>query len=164
MEFNNHEWSRIILRRVHEEIFWVGDIPIVIDNDVPHNQVTRLSNEGFNLVNDKNIRKIVETNLKTKFDGRNMRVDLIENAKVGFFRKIIGYKNNHSSRVNFVLTRSLHLAYVMAIENKNMNMCEIIKVQLSDNIAKMKKSKNTLFIFESLLTYFFLIQPSNSLE
>ena len=43
IEFDNHEWSRIILRRVHKEMFWVGDIPIIIDNDLIH-KVTRLRN------------------------------------------------------------------------------------------------------------------------
>ena len=49
---------------------------VAIDNDLFH-KVTGLSNEGYNLVNEKNVRKMVETNLNTRFDGRNMKVDTV---------------------------------------------------------------------------------------
>ena len=71
MGFDNLEWSRIILRRTHEGMFWVGDIPIMIDNDMIH-KLTSLSNERCNPVNEKNVKILVDTNLKTKFDGGNM--------------------------------------------------------------------------------------------
>ena len=97
-KFDNHECTKIILNRVHEEIFWVGDVPIVIDNDLIH-KVIGLSNEGCNPMNVMNVRKIIEINLYTKFDERNMKVDMILDKGVKVLRKIIGYKLNHSSRV-----------------------------------------------------------------
>ena len=54
IEFGNHEWSRI-----DEDMFWVGDIPFIIDDEMIH-KLTSLSNEGCNLVNEKNIKKLVE--------------------------------------------------------------------------------------------------------
>lgn len=71
IDFDNHEWSGIILRIFHEGIFWVADIPIMIDNNMIQ-KLTGHSNEGFNLVNEKNVKQLVEPNLKTKSDGRNM--------------------------------------------------------------------------------------------
>ena len=71
IEFDNHKWSRIILSRIHEGIFSIGDIPIMIDNDMIH-KLTSLSNERCNPVNEKNVKILVDTNLKTKFDGGNM--------------------------------------------------------------------------------------------
>lgn len=76
-DFDNHEWTQIILRRVHDNILWLGDSIICIDNDLIH-KVTSLNNGGCNLVNIKNVRKIVETNLNTYFDGRNMKVNSIQ--------------------------------------------------------------------------------------
>ena len=75
-KFDNHEWTQIILSRIHDDMFWLGDAQIVIDIDLIH-KVTRFNNERCNHVNEKSIRKIVEKNLKTKFDGRNMKVDPI---------------------------------------------------------------------------------------
>ena len=106
-------------------MFWGGDVLVTIDNDLIH-KVTSLTNEGCNLVNDKNMRKFVETNLKTKFDDKNMRVDLIRDIGIRILSKIIGYKLNHVSRVNLVPTRFLHVAYAMAMERKKLNMCEIV--------------------------------------
>ena len=48
----------------------------MIDNELIH-KLTSLSNEGCNLVNEKNVKKLVDTNLKIEFDRRNMRLDLI---------------------------------------------------------------------------------------
>lgn len=56
MDFDNHEWSRIILNRIHESFFWVGDMPVMIDNDMIH-KLTRLSNEGRNPVNEKECKE-----------------------------------------------------------------------------------------------------------
>ena len=76
-EFNNHEWSIIILSHSHKGMFWVGDFLAMIENDMIH-RLTSLCNEGRNPINEKNVKKMVEINVKTKLDGRNMRIDLIK--------------------------------------------------------------------------------------
>ena len=48
MDFDNQKWSRIILRKIHEGIFWVGDILVMIENNMIH-KLTSLGNEGRNL-------------------------------------------------------------------------------------------------------------------
>lgn len=55
-DFDNHEWSRIILSCIHERMFWVGDVPVMIDNDMIH-RLTGSCNEGRNPVNEKNVNK-----------------------------------------------------------------------------------------------------------
>ena len=62
---HNHEWRKIILSYIHKGMFWVGDVPVMIDNDMIH-RLTGSSNEGRNPINEKNVKKMVETNLKTK--------------------------------------------------------------------------------------------------
>ena len=76
IEFDNHEWTRIISSRVHDDFLWLGDAQVLIDNDLIH-QVTRLSNEGCNPINIKNVHKMVEANLNTRFDERNIKVNSI---------------------------------------------------------------------------------------
>ena len=71
--FDNQDWIRIILSRIHDDLLWLGDSVVCIDNDLIH-KVTSLSNKGSNLVNTRNAHKIVEANLNTHFDRRNMKV------------------------------------------------------------------------------------------
>ena len=80
-DFDNHEWTRINLSRVHDDLLWLGDSLICIDNELIH-KGTSLSNEGCNLVNIKNVHNIVETNLNTRFDGRNMKINTIKDDEV----------------------------------------------------------------------------------
>ena len=103
----------------------MGDAQVLIDNDLIH-QVTRQYNEGCNLVKIKNVRKMVETNLNTRFDRRNMKVNSIQDDGVRLLSKILGYKFNHGSRLDSVLARFLHVAYIMAMKEEKVNLCDII--------------------------------------
>ena len=69
------------MRQVNEEMFLVGDAPVLLGNDTIH-KVIGLCNEGCNLVNEKNVKKLVEANLKTKSDRRNMRLVLIKDTSI----------------------------------------------------------------------------------
>lgn len=84
-----------------------------------------------------------------------MRVDPIWDKGVKLLIKILGYKLNHGSRINYVQSRFIHTTYVMVVKRRKVNLCDIVKVQLSDNIAKIKKTKSAVFICESLLTHLF---------
>lgn len=93
-------------------MLWVGDILVIIDNNVIH-KLTGLRNEEKKLVNENNIKKLVETNLKRKSDGRNMRIDPITLIDVRVINKIIGYNMNHNYRVNSILARFIYAVYLM---------------------------------------------------
>lgn len=69
---------------------------------------------------------MVETNFNMRFDGRNMKVNNIQDDGVRNLRKILGYKFNHGSRIDLVLVGFLHVAYVMAIKGEKVNLCDII--------------------------------------
>lgn len=62
---------------------------------------------------------------------------------------------NYSSRVNSVPARFIRPTYLMIVKMEKVNMCEIVKQQLLDNIEKLKKTKNVVFVFDSLLTHLF---------
>ena len=101
---------------------------ICIGNDLIH-KITGLSNEGCNLVNIKNVHKLVETNLNTSFDGRNMNINTIQDNRVRFISKILGYKFNHVSRIDSVRVRFLHATYLMVVKGEKVNLCDIIQTQ-----------------------------------
>ena len=115
--FDNHKWIRTILSRVHDDLLWLGDSIICIDNDLIH-KVTSLSNEGCNPMNIKNVRKIVETNLNTRFDGRNMKINTIQDDGVRLLSKILCYKFNHGSRIDSVQAIFLHVTYLMEVKGE----------------------------------------------
>ena len=76
MDFDNQDWIRIILSRIHDDLLWLGDSVVCMDNDLIH-KVTSLRNKERNPVNTRNVCKIIKENLNTYFDGRNMRVNNI---------------------------------------------------------------------------------------
>ena len=82
---------------------------------------------------------MVDKNLNTRFDRRNMKVNSIQDDGVRLLSKILGYKFNHGSRIDSVLARFLHAAYVMATKGEKANLYDIIYTKLLDNIAKLKK-------------------------
>ena len=151
MDFDNNNWTRIILSRVHDDLLWMGDSIISIDNDLIH-KVTRLSNQGRNPINIKNVRKLVEENLNTYFNGRNMKFNSIQDDGVRLICKIFGYKYNHGSRIDSIPIGFLHATY-LAVRGEELNMYEIFRTQLLDNISRIKKSRSVVFKFESLLMH-----------
>ena len=68
MDFDNEEWVRIVLSRVHDDLLWLGHSVVCIDDDLIH-KVIGFPNKGSNPVNTRHARKLVETNLNTYFDG-----------------------------------------------------------------------------------------------
>ena len=67
-DFENEEWVRIVLSRVHDDLLWLGESIVCIDNDLIH-KVTGLPNKESNPVNTRHAHKLVENNLNTYFDG-----------------------------------------------------------------------------------------------
>ena len=87
-EFDNHKWMGIILNSVDDDLLWLGDAQLLIDNDLIH-RVTSLRNKGCNPINIKNVRKMVEENLNTRFDRSNMKLNSIQDEGVRLISKIL---------------------------------------------------------------------------
>ena len=120
MDFDNNEWTRIFLSRVHDDFIWLGDFIKCINNDlIP--KVIGLSNEGINPINIRNENKIVEENLNTYFDGRNMKVNTIQDDGVRLIFKILGYKYNHGSRIDSIPVGFLHATY-LEVKGEDVNL------------------------------------------
>ena len=88
-DFDNEDWIKIILRRVHDDLLGLGDSMVSIDNDLIH-KVTGLHDEGSNLMNTRHAHKIVEANLNTYFNGKNMKVKNIPDEGVRVISNILG--------------------------------------------------------------------------
>ena len=153
IDFDNNDWTRIIISRVHDDLLWMGDYIISIDNDLIH-KVIGLGNQGNNLVNIRYVHKLVETNLNTYFDGRNMKVNLIQDDGVGLICNILGYKYNHGSRIDSIPAGFLHATYLV-VKGEEVNTCDIVRTQLLDNISTIEKLRSVVFRFGSLLTHIF---------
>ena len=69
--------------------------------------------------------KLVEANLNTYFDGRNMKVNSIHGV-VRLIYKILGYKYNHGSRIDSIPVGFLHATYLV-VRGEEVNMCDIVR-------------------------------------
>ena len=98
----------------------MGESVVCIDDDLIH-KVIGFPNKGSNPVNTRHACKLVETNLNTYFDDRNMKVNTIQDESVRVISKILGYKFNSSLRVDSVPTKFIHMAYV-AVNGEEVNL------------------------------------------
>lgn len=87
-EFDNEKWTRIMLSRIHDGKFWLGDNVIQFFANLIH-EVTRLCNEGSILVNEKNVNKLVDDNTKSVYNGRGIVIRKIKQRHVRFLSRII---------------------------------------------------------------------------
>ena len=68
-EFDNEEWTKITLSRVHGGKIWLGDNVVEILANLIH-KFTILCNGGAIAVNEKNVKKVVLKNTKSINNGR----------------------------------------------------------------------------------------------
>lgn len=87
----------------------------------------RLSNDGSNPANVDTFKKLAKKNLKTIFDGRNMKLDMIKEVDIRLVSKVIGYKMSYSSSLNSVPTIFIHATYMIIAKKEKVNICEVLK-------------------------------------
>ena len=63
-----------------------------------------------------------------------MTITDIRQQNVRLISKILGYKMHYSSRVNSVSVGIIHATYKTVKDNEHHDICEIIRVQLLDNL------------------------------
>ena len=84
-----------------------------------------------------------------------MIVNDINLQDVKVLAMILGYKMNHSSRLDCVNGGLILMAYRMAKENIKYNVCEVLRLQLLENLRQIKQTKGKSFRFSSLVLYMF---------
>lgn len=116
-EFYNEDWSKIILTRIHDEKFWIGDNVIDISAKLIH-EVTRLCNQGSIPLNEKNVKKIMIENTKSTYNGRGIIISQIKKDDVTFVRfvsKMISTKLYSSSSDDELAARFVHASYKLCV-------------------------------------------------
>lgn len=89
-EFYESEWIKILLSRIHDDLFWIGEVPIRITGDLI-NEMTCLSRIDTILLVGKDVRKIVEQTCKSRSDRRGMTIKPIEKDDITLMSMILGY-------------------------------------------------------------------------
>lgn len=153
-EFDDEECTKIILSRIHNGKFWLDDRVIDITTYLIH-EVNSLSKSGVILFNEKNVKKTVLDNTKSSYNGKGIVISKIQQDDVRYLCKILTSKFCANSREDDMATGMIHVAYLMCVDKIQVDMCEILRIQLFENLEKIKKTKNSQFRFSSLITYMF---------
>lgn len=154
-EFDEDEWFKILLSRVHDQFIWIGDKLVKICSDLIH-EITGLDNTGVTPIAEKHVKKEVETLTHSKWDRRAMIVNDIFQQDVRLIAMILGYKFYYSSRPNSVSVGVIMMAWRMVKENVKYNLCEVLAQQFLENVKLVKKDRTKTFIFGSLLMHMFI--------
>lgn len=132
-EFYESEWIKILLSRIHDDLFWIGEVPVRITTNLIH-EMTRLPKTEAILPTSKDVRKLVEQACKSHSDKRGMKIEPIEEKDIKLMSMILGYRFQHENRVNSVSTTTISIAIILVKENGDFNLCETLHAQLMDNI------------------------------
>lgn len=153
-EFDEPKWIKIILSRMHDKFIWMGDQPTMITKDLIH-VVTGLRNEGSIPTSTKNTMAMVKDLTGFKWNKRAMTIDDIRQIDVRLIAKILGYKMHYSSRLNSISTEIILMTYKMVCEGERYNLCEVLRLQLLENLKQIKRDKENPFRFSSLIVHIF---------
>lgn len=109
-ELENKEWTQIILNRIHNGEFWMGDNVFDISSDLAH-EVVGLRKQGSLPNGVKLVKKKVELNTKVVYNGKAMVVSTIRQHDVKLLRKIITSSICASSKNDELLVGFIYAAY-----------------------------------------------------
>lgn len=153
-ELDVDEWTQVILSRVHNNKLWMGENIIYILADLIH-EVTGLRKKGSIPIRKKMVKKKVEQNTKAVYNGKAMIMSTIKHHDVIFVSRIITSCICGCSKTDELLADFIHAAYKICVEKEQVNLSEIMRIQLVENLEKIKKTKNSVFRFQSLINHVF---------
>ena len=140
------EWTQIILSRIHDGKLWMQDNVVDISTNLIH-EVTSLSKQSSVPIGDKMVKKKVESYTKVGYNGKAMVISTIKKDDVRFLSRIITSSICTSSKIDEFLVGFIYVAYKIYIEKEQVNLNEIMRMQLLENLEKIKRSKNSMFRF-----------------
>lgn len=147
--FNEKEWVRYVLRRIHAKFIWL-DQPYKITTDVIR-AVTCLNLTGEKPGLRKVTKPIVNKLTGLEFDVRSMKINTIKEDDVKFVAMVIGYKVYQSNRPNSICGTAIHSTYKMVKEDGHYELCSVLLEELMINLKKIKQDKKHVFKFGSLV-------------
>ena len=84
-----------------------------------------------------------------------MVISSIKKDDVRFLSRIITYLVCASSKIDELSTRFICAAYKMCVEKEQVNLNEILRMQLLENLENIKRIKNGVLIFQSFINHIF---------
>jgi hypothetical protein len=111
----------------------MGDQPMMISKDLIH-VVIGLSREGSIPTSVKNTMTIVKDLKGSKWNKRAMTINNIRQIDVRLIAKILVYRMHYSSRLNSISVGIILMAYKMICEDERYDLCEVLRLQLLENL------------------------------
>lgn len=108
-EFDEVEWIKIVLTRIHDQFFWLGDQPTKISKGLIH-LVSGLNNAGIIASATKTLKKDVKNLTGSKWDKSTVTITNIRKQDVRLISMILGYKMHYRSRANSISIGIIHTA------------------------------------------------------
>ena len=127
---------------------------MIFFSDLIH-EVTGLSKQDTISIGEKMVKKKVENYTKVVYNGKAMVISTIKKNDVIFLSRIISYSICASSKIDELLAGLIYAAYKICIEKEQVNLTEILRMQLLENLEKIKRTKNSVFRFQSLINHIF---------
>ena len=87
------------------------------------------------------------------YNGKAMVISTIKQDDVRFLSRIIAYLGCASSEIDEMSTRIIYTTYKICVEKEQVNLNEILRMQLLENLEKIKRTKNGVFRFQSLINH-----------
>ena len=78
-----------------------------------------------------------------------MVIKTIKKDDVKFLSKIIAYSICASSKIDEILVGFIYVAYKICIEKEQVNLSQILRMQLLENLGKIKRTKRMVFLDSS---------------
>ena len=122
------------------------DSVVGIPTDLIH-EVTSLSKKGSVPIGEKMVKKKVESYTKGVYNGKTMVINIVKQDDVRFLSRIIAYSICGSSKIDGRLARFIYATYKLWIEKEQVNLSEIMRMKLLENLEKIKRTKNGVFRF-----------------
>lgn len=89
------------------------------------------------------------------YNGKAMILSTIKQDDVRYVIRIIASNICASSKEDELSAGFIYAAYKIVVDKEQVNLCEILIIQLIENLEKIKKIKNGVFRFESLFCHIF---------
>lgn len=148
------KWTHIILSRIHDGKLWMQDNVIDIFADLIH-EVTSRSKQGSVPIGEKMVKKKVESYSKAMYNGKAMVINTIKQDDVRLLSRIIAYSICVRSKIDELSTKFIYATYKICVEKEQVNLSEILRMQLLEKLEKIKRTKNGVFRFQSLINHIF---------
>lgn len=132
LEDFEEEHIRIILSHVHGENMYLERTHTITKEAI--HVVTGFWSTGEVPKLRRFCKETITTLTSSTSDGHAFPINRIKDPAVKLATMVIGYRIFYSSRLNSVLSATVHTTYKMIVENVDYDLCEAIRSQLILNL------------------------------